>query len=82
MAKLDIRDAYRVILIHPDDCPFLGAQWRDGIYKDYQLPIGLASAPAIFSAFADALEWIIHQPGYFACVEGFSPSALPITMKM
>ena len=63
MATLDIRDAYRLIPIHPEDCPFLGIQWRDGFDMDCQLPFGLASAPAIFSVVTDALEWILHQHG-------------------
>ena len=31
------------------------------IYVDCQLPFGLASAPAVFSAFAEALEWILRS---------------------
>lgn len=63
LAKVDIRDAYRLLLIHPEDRPFLGIKWQGGCYVDCQLPFGLASAPAIFSAVADALEWILRQRG-------------------
>lgn len=56
LVKLDIRDAYRLLPIHPEDCPFLGVRWQGGCYVDCQLPFVLASAPVIFSAFADALE--------------------------
>ena len=63
MAKIDIRDAYRLVPIHPEDRPFLGVSWGDGIFVDCQLPFGLASAPAIFSAIAEALEWVLRQRG-------------------
>ena len=56
LAKIDIRDAYRIIPVHSEDRPFLALSWQDRVYIDCQLPFGLASAPAIFSAVAEALE--------------------------
>ena len=29
MAKVDIQSAYRLIPVHPDDCPLLGVRWSD-----------------------------------------------------
>ena len=63
MAKVDIRDAYRLVPIHPADRPFLGVSWRDRVFVDCQLLFRLASAPAIFSAIAEALEWVLRQCG-------------------
>ena len=37
--------------------------WRDAIYIDRMLPFGLRSAPKIFSAVADALQWILSNKG-------------------
>ena len=68
MAKLDIRDAYRIVPIHPEERVFLGVQWQGHVYIDCQLPFGLASAPAIFNALADALEWILRQRGIRAVI--------------
>ena len=68
LAKVDIRDAYRIVPIHPHDRPFLGVLWQDSIYVDCQLPFGLASAPAIFNSLADALEWILRRRGVRAVV--------------
>ena len=61
MAKLDIKKPYRIIPIHPDDHRFIGVCWRGQVFIDCQLPFGLASAPAIFSALGEALEWILRQ---------------------
>lgn len=60
MAKMDIESAYRIVPVHPDDRPLLGMQW---IFFDTRLPFGLRSAPKIFSALADALQWIFIQQG-------------------
>ena len=63
LAKIDIKEAYCMVSVHPQKRPFLALLWEGGIYIDCQLLYGLASAPAIFSAVAEALEWILHQRG-------------------
>ena len=63
LAKVDIEKAYRIIPIHPQDRALLGMSWKQGIYVDSNLPFGLRSAPKIFSAVADALEWILGKKG-------------------
>ena len=63
LAKLDIRSAYRLIPVHPDDRPLLGFQWQGVQYVDGMLPFGLHSAPKIFTAIANALEWVARQRG-------------------
>ena len=63
MAKLDIAHAYRNIRVHTDDHHLLGMMWNNQLFVDTVLPFGLRSAPNIFSAVADALEWILTQQG-------------------
>ena len=63
LVKLDIKDAYRIIPVHPDDYHFLGVSWRGETYVDRALPFGLRSAPKIFSAVADFISWVLHQQG-------------------
>ena len=61
---LDIKSAYRNIPVHPGDRHLLGIRWRGRTLVDACLPFGLRSAPKIFNATADALEWMItHQGG-------------------
>ena len=57
MAKLDLRHAYRVVVVHPADRLLLGMCWQGRVFIDTALPFGLHSAPKIFSAVADALLW-------------------------
>ena len=41
----------------------LGMKWRDQVFVDKALPIGLRSAPLIFTALADCLQWIMQRRG-------------------
>lgn len=63
LAKFDVESAYRNISVHPDDRMLLGMSWKDKLYVDTALPFGLRSAPKIFSAVADALQWILADQG-------------------
>ena len=61
MAKIDIEAAYRLVHLH--DRPLLGMEWKGQIFVDLMLPFGLRSAPKIFTAIADALEWCMKTQG-------------------
>ena len=63
MAKSDIKSAFRIVPVHPEDRLLLGVQWDNRFYVDTVLPFGLRSAPKIFNALADALVWIAKQKG-------------------
>ena len=56
LAKMDVQ-------MHPDDHWLLGMKWKEQYYIDTVLPFGLRSAPKIFTALADALQWIICRQG-------------------
>ena len=63
LAKIDIKSAYRIIPVCVGDRPLLGITWRGRFYVDARLPFGLRSAPKIFNAVADALEWCFRHEG-------------------
>ena len=63
LAKVDIRSAYRTVPVHPDDHWLMGMSWEESLFIDTALPFGLRSAPKIFTAVADAAEWILRQAG-------------------
>lgn len=68
LAKIDIAHAYRNVPVHPTDRCLLGMQWGDGVYVDAALHFGLHSAPKIFSAISDTLEWVLRQKGISSCL--------------
>jgi hypothetical protein len=63
LTKIDLHHTYRIVPVHSDEHSLQGMQWRDDTFIDTALPFGLWSAPKIFSAFADALAWILQARG-------------------
>lgn len=63
LVKIDLKDAYRMVPVHPDDQHLLGISWGGATYVDRCLPFGLRSAPKIFSAVADVLAWAFRCAG-------------------
>ena len=61
MAKTDLKSAFRLIPIHPDDWHLLGIHWQSQYYVDMYLPFGLRSAPFLFNQLSDGLEWILKN---------------------
>lgn len=61
MAKTDLKSAFRLIPIHPDDWHLLGIYWQKQYYVDLYLPFGLRSAPFLFNQLSDALEWVLKH---------------------
>ena len=47
LVKTDIKSAFRIIPIHPEDYPLLGMKWRGNYYFDRCLPMGCRSSCAI-----------------------------------
>ena len=61
IGKFDIESVYRIVPVHPADRLLLGMSWKGQVYIDIVLPFGLRSAPLIFTAVADAVQWIDRQ---------------------
>ena len=59
LTKLDIRNAFRLIPVRPEDRPLLGICWEGLYYFESVLPFGLRSSPYIFDRVASAIEWAI-----------------------
>lgn len=61
MAKTDLKSAFRLIPIHPDDWNLLGIYWQSQFYVDMYLPFGLRSSPFLFNQLSDGIEWILKH---------------------
>lgn len=59
MAKWDIEVAYCNIAVHPADSYLLGMKWQSQYYVDSAFPFTLRSAPHIFNAVLELVEWIL-----------------------
>ena len=67
MAKFDVESAYRNVAMHPDErYLFANMRWRDLFFVDLAHPFRLRSAPFIFNAITDLVDWIL-KVNYSVC---------------
>ena len=75
LEKTDVKNAFRLIPVNPNDYDLLGIFWQDHFYYDKCLPMGCSSSCKIFEAFSSALEWIAHHklstPGILHILDDF-----------
>ena len=62
--KHDLRRAYRQFPVHPLDYPLLGYLWKDMLYFDTVLPMGLRSSAMVCQCITSAVCYICKQSGY------------------
>ena len=63
LAKFDVANAYRILAVHSEDRLLLEMRWKGKLFIDTALPFRLRSAPKIFTAVADGLQWILSNRG-------------------
>ena len=63
MAETDGRSSFRFVPVHPSNRCLLGLEQKGNFFVDTTLPFGLQSAPKIFNAIADAVQFISVQKG-------------------
>ena len=61
MSKVDIKHAFRLLPVRPEDWKLLGYFWKNYYFIDNRLPFGLRSSPGIFNRFADLTCWVIQN---------------------
>lgn len=61
LAKTDIKSAFRILPINPQDYHLLGIKWRGQYYYDKCMPMGCSSSCKTFEAFSTAVEWIAQD---------------------
>ncbi len=61
LAKTDIKSAFRIIPIHPNDYPLSGMKWCGLYYYDRCMPMGCSSSCKTFETFSTAIEWIARH---------------------
>ena len=61
LTKFDVKSAYRIIPVHPNDLYLLGMQWQGNYFVDITLPFGLPSETYVFSSVVDLVEWVLKK---------------------
>ena len=61
IAKADLKDAFRMLPIRPQDFDLLGFQFEGEYYFDKALPMGLKISCHYFEMFSTFLNWLINN---------------------
>ena len=61
MAKADIKSAFRLLPVRPEDYPLLGFQIGSQFFFDKALPMGCAISCNLFEKFSRFLSWAMEQ---------------------
>ena len=59
--KDDLRHAFRIAPMHPDDIPLLGLAYNQALYLETRLPFGVRSGPCIFANIAEPIRDIYRS---------------------
>ena len=68
MALTDIKEAYRILPVHPIDQLLQGMVLDGKLYFDKALAFGSRSSCGIFCRFADIIAWIAYNNGIPAII--------------
>ena len=63
LLKIDLKDAYFSVPVHPSHQRYLQFQWRDQLYQFTCLPFGLASAPRVFTKTLHPVVTVLRSLG-------------------
>ena len=63
MVKLDMKDAYLSVPIHPAHQHYLCFQWQGELWKFQSLPFGLRSAPYVFTKILKPVTALLRKLG-------------------
>jgi len=61
MQRRDLADAYRQVVLWPEDFEICGLSFNGLCFMDTRLPFGACSSPGIFCRYADQLESVLHE---------------------
>ena len=63
LAKIDLKDAYFLVPVHPSHQRFLQFQWQDRLYQFQCLPFGLSCAPRTFTKLMKPVVALLRERG-------------------
>ena len=58
LSKVDIKDAFRILPIHPSQWRYFCVKWNNEYYFYLRLPFGARSSPRIFTNLSEMIHWI------------------------
>ena len=60
LAKCDVKSAFRLLPIHPDDYELVGFTFQNKYYFDKAMPFGCSVSCATWEKFSTFIEWAVQ----------------------
>lgn len=60
LARMDIRSAFRLLILHPGDFELMGFHFDNFFFIDKCLPMGCSISPKLFETFSTFLQWVVE----------------------
>lgn len=60
LAKMDIKSAFRLLILHPGDFELMGIYFDGYYFIDKCLPMGSSISPKLFTTFSNFLQWAVE----------------------
>ena len=61
LAKCDIKSAFRLLPIHPDDFELVGFSFNDKYYFDKAMPMGCSVSCSMWVKFSTFIQWLVQK---------------------
>jgi len=61
LGKIDIKQAFRLLTVHPADFDLLGIKFENQFWIDKNLPMGCSISCYLFEKFATFLHWLVQK---------------------
>jgi hypothetical protein len=71
IGKIDISQAFRLLIIHPSDFDLLGIYFEGYYYIDKCLPMGCAISCSLFEKFSTSIHWLVEQNSSLKTVDHY-----------
>lgn len=76
LGKIDIRQAFRLIIINPSDFDLLGIMFDDKYYVDKCLPMWCSISCALFENFSTFLHWVVEKKSGLSTLDHYLDDVL------
>lgn len=71
LGKIDIKSAFRLLIVHPADFDLLGIQFQGLYFVEKNLPMGLSLSCCLWEKFANFLQWLTEVRSGLATLDHY-----------
>ena len=71
LAKIDIRQAFRLLIVNPADFDLLGIKFDGKYYIEKCLPMGCSISCALFEFFSTFLHWVVENKASLSTLDHY-----------